>query len=116
MFPAAASDSVRAMRNRTLSGGRAAIATLLACLLVPAGAGAEDLPAAEPEGPGAGAIAFDVLVLRPLGFLVLPVSCAAFLPAALLSAPGGLERLTEVYEQLVKEPAAYVFQRPLGEI
>jgi hypothetical protein len=104
------------MRNPTRTSGRAALATLIACLLVPTSARADELPAAEPEGPGAGAIAFDLLVLRPLGFAVLPVSCAAFLPVALLSAPGGLDRLEELYQQLVKDPAAYVFQRPLGEI
>ncbi len=119
------------MRERTASSARAVIATLVAGFVLPSGARAQ-IPAqapAEPAAPGQsqelaaqegpavspGAAAFDVLVLRPLGFVVIPVGVAAFIPAALTTAPNGLDSVQTALEFFVTNPTNYVFKRPLGE-
>jgi hypothetical protein len=104
------------MQTRGTTRLRALAVTLLAALLLPAGARAEPQPEVEPPRPGLGVMVFDVLVVRPLGLIVLPVAAAAFIPAALLSAPGGKASLQEAYERFVRTPASYVFVRPLGEV
>ena len=115
------------MRKRTRSSLRAVAATLVAGFL--AASGAEAQPPAEaptqplaqapellePSAPNPAAAVFDVLVVRPLGLVVLPVGVAAFIPAALLTAPNGKESLLTALDLFVTGPANYVFQRPLGE-
>jgi hypothetical protein len=116
---------------RTASSARALVATLIAGCLLPSGASAqapaqgqadpalagqadEPLPSEAP-GVSAGAAAFDVLVLRPLGFVVIPVGVAAFIPAAITTAPNGLDSVQTALEFFVTNPTNYVFKRPLGE-
>ncbi len=65
-------------------------------------------------------MAFDAIVLRPLGAVKLAVGMAFLIPASVLytfrmpfdSDPGVYR---EAAEMLVIEPANYVFRRPLGE-
>jgi hypothetical protein len=125
------------MRKRIAANARALIVTLLTGLLMPAGARAQaQAPAAapvqtdaQPAAPGQpddalvqetpavspGAAAFDVMVLRPLGFVVIPVGVALFVPAALTTAPNGLDSVQAALELFVTNPTNYVFKRPLGE-
>jgi hypothetical protein len=70
----------------------------------------------ESPRPNTGAMVFDVLVARPLGLVVLTVGAAAFIPAALIAAPGGMDSVKEALQLFVTGPVDYVFQRPLGEI
>ncbi|HEY8153577.1 MAG TPA: hypothetical protein VII72_05555 [Myxococcota bacterium] len=104
------------MKKRTRSGLRAVLATLVACLWMPAGARAQAQIPIEAPRPPIWAMVLDVVILRPLGLAVLPVGVAAFIPAALLTAPGGLDKVQEALELFVTAPANYVFQRPLGEV
>jgi len=95
---------------------RAAIATLLAALLVPTAALADDLQPAQQNPIVTGLVdAFDVVILRPLGLVVLAVGAAAFVPAAFLSAPTGRDGWDHALEHFVLEPTKNVFQRPLGD-
>ena len=58
---------------------------------------------------------FDFTVLRPLGFAATLVGGAFFLPAALLTSPGGMESIEDAYEIFVTSQVEYTFKRPLGE-
>jgi hypothetical protein len=61
------------------------------------------------------AIAFDVVVLRPLAIAALAVG-AVFLPvAALMASAGGRERIEEATDLFVLDPYAEAFGRPLGD-
>lgn len=75
-------------------------------------------PPADERGIGerfsdAGAIAFDALVLRPLGAGATVGGFGCFLIAAPLMAPSG-EHMT-AWDVFVVGPADYTFQRPLGD-
>jgi hypothetical protein len=108
--------------------GRARIAAAVIAMvafLPPIGARAQTQPDAklqtltpepvEPTGLNPAVGAFDVIVVRPLAAAALPVGVAFFVPAALLSAPGGREPVGQALEFFVLGPARYVFTRPLGE-
>ena len=103
---------------------RAVIATLIAALLLPAGAYAgEDPERVESTGQNrivagmvTGLVAtFDVVILRPLGLVAMAVGAAAFVPAAFLSAPMGREGFKTSADVFILEPTKHVFQRPLGD-
>jgi hypothetical protein len=102
------------------------------CVAVVAAAGVLSLPAAtyaqeaeEPPQPerssttreqidaGFG-IAFDLVLLRPLGLVGLAVGCALYIPAGLLSLPDR-DAFTEATELFVIAPAENVFTRRLGD-
>ena len=55
----------------------------------------------------------DAVVLRPLGLLAIPVGFGAFIIALPFSALGGNTKTS--FDQLVKAPAKYTFDRPLGD-
>lgn len=112
------------------ASARAAIAAVIAGLLLPISALAQAQATATPPTPEApivtepleptpqasrGAAAFDALVLRPLGFAALPIGVAFFIPAALTTAPNGMDSVQTALEFFITNPANYVFQRPLGE-
>ena len=107
---------------RTRWGARALIATMAACLLLPAGAFAQAANPAETPSPSTMNVILDLLILRPLGLIVLPVGVAAFIPAALMTGPaalvsdGGKENFQSALKLFVTGPASYVFQRPLGDV
>ena len=104
------------MRKRTRSSVRAVVVTLVAGLLMPPSARAEAQEALEPPSPNPAVVAFDILIVRPLTLVVVPIGVAAFIPAALLTAPNGKDSVQQALELFVTGPAYYVFQRPLGEI
>ncbi len=67
------------------------------------------------DAPNFGSKLFDCTVLRPLGFATALVGGAFFLPAALLTSPGGMESVEHAYEIFVASPVEHTFKRPLGE-
>ena len=120
----AESGSVWRMKRRAGARIGAAMVALLAVLLLASGAPAQsaDPPEAqlqqepiEPSGLNPAVAAFDVVVVRPLAATALPIGCALFVPAAILTAPNGLDSMKEAAEFFVIGPARYVFTRPLGE-
>jgi len=94
---------------------RALIVTLVAGFLMPAGSQAQEQEPPEPTGTNHAAAVFDVLVVRPLALIVVPIGVAGFIPIALMTAPNGMESVQTALELFVTGPANYVFQRPLGE-
>src|SRR5262245_39524855 len=122
----AESGSVWRMKRRAGARIGAAMAALLAGLLLGSGALAQTTPPEaqlqqepiepiEPPGLNPAVAAFDVIVIRPLAATALPIGCAFFLPAALFTAPNGLDSVKEAAEFFVIGPYRYVFTRPLGE-
>ncbi|MGH8728248.1 MAG: hypothetical protein ACREV9_08840 [Burkholderiales bacterium] len=69
----------------------------------------------EPEAPPSGSsMLVDIVIARPLGLLATVVGAAAWVVSLPFSLPSG--SADEAAEALIKEPAAYTFKRPLGEI
>ena len=108
---------------------RIAAVVSIAALLGPALAraaeeGADDVSAAPPlvrdshwyDGPRRGFDqAFDLIVVRPLAFVTLGTGCTLFVGSAILTAPNGMEGITDAYDRFVREPYEYFSTRPLGE-
>jgi len=92
---------------------RIAAASLIAAFLLPASAEAQsdwrDTTAR------VGVRSYDVLILRPLHIAATVVGFGFFVPAALLSAPGGKDNIVQAWEMLVQTPGEAAFKRPLGE-
>ncbi|MGQ0698104.1 MAG: hypothetical protein ACT4PZ_07650 [Panacagrimonas sp.] len=65
--------------------------------------------------PSAGAMAFDLLIVRPLGLVATVLGTGLFVVQLPLSLIQG-EPPSEPSRKLVIEPAKYTFQRPLGEM
>lgn len=113
------------MKTRARARICAAVVVAMVAFLLPTNARAQTPPDAklqnltpepiEPKGLNPAVGAFDVLVVRPLAAAALPVGVAFFVPAALLSAPGGKDSVGQAFEFFVRAPARYVFTRPLGE-
>ena len=55
----------------------------------------------------------DIVFLRPAGLLATALGAAVFLISSPFSVLGGNSE--EAYEELVKKPARYTFERPLGD-
>jgi hypothetical protein len=107
------------MSGRTRSSTRAAIAALIAAFLLPVDVCAAAREEVEPprRNPVVAGVAagFDVVILRPLGLVVVATGAAAFVPIALVTAPGGLDSVETALKIFVTEPGRYVFLRPLGD-
>jgi hypothetical protein len=67
----------------------------------------------ETKDPGGGAMMYDVLVVRPVGMVATAVGSLFWLVGLPFSASG--DNVDTATEKLVKEPAAFTFDRPLGE-
>jgi uncharacterized membrane protein len=63
--------------------------------------------------PGGGAMMYDMVVVRPIGLVATAVGSVFWLISLPFSASG--DNVDTATEKLVKEPAAYTFDRPLGE-
>lgn len=94
---------------------RAALITVIAGVLLPASAYAQAREEAERPPPNPGAAALDVVILRPLGLVAMALGTVAFVPAAVLTAPNGLDGINTALKSFVTEPAKSVFQRRLGD-
>lgn len=84
-------------------------------MLVATGVLLSGAPAAAADYREAGAATFDVVVLRPVGFVAFVASAVAFLPAALISAPMAPDATRDAWNRFVMERFDEVFRRPLGE-
>jgi len=58
-------------------------------------------------------MAFDLVLLRPLGLVATVLGSAAHVVGLIFSGPGG--NAAESGKLLVKEPAKFTFVRPLGD-
>jgi hypothetical protein len=63
----------------------------------------------------AAAIGFDAIVLRPLGLAALIASAGAFIPAALLSSPGGRDHFNTAREVFITNPWNALVGPKLGD-
>ncbi len=63
--------------------------------------------------PSAGAMAVDVVAVRPLGIVATVLGTGLFIVSLPFSALGG--NVDEAAEALVVKPARFTFLRPLGE-
>lgn len=68
----------------------------------------------EPFEGTAGAMAFDVILMRPIGFAATVVGTAIFIVSLPFSALGGNHEAAA--ETLINEPFFFTFQRPLGQL
>ncbi len=66
------------------------------------------------SSPSVQDIVEDVLWIRPLGFVRVIIEAVAFGVSLPVTAP--LERVDEASEFLIKDPYAFTFERPLGEM
>jgi hypothetical protein len=94
---------------------RAAAITLIAGLLLPANADALARERIGPPPPNPVVAGADLVFLRPLGLVAMAAGAVLFVPAALLTAPNGLDGVRAALDFFVSEPAKSVFQRPLGD-
>jgi len=68
----------------------------------------------EPFEGTAGAMTFDLILMRPIGLAATIVGTAVFIVSLPFSALGGNSEAAQ--EKLVKEPFFFTFQRPLGQL
>ncbi|WP_348672067.1 hypothetical protein [uncultured Abyssibacter sp.] len=66
------------------------------------------------EEPSAGAITFDLLIVRPLGLVTTVAGAGLFVLSVPFSAIQGKSPL-DAADTLVVKPAQFTFTRPLGE-
>jgi hypothetical protein len=59
-------------------------------------------------------MAFDVILMRPIGFAASIVGAAIFIVSLPFSILGGNQEAAA--ERLIKEPLFFTFQRPLGQL
>ena len=69
----------------------------------------------EDPGPGFGRIAWDVTLLRPLGFIRLIAGGVITVPVSLLALPAGVDNVESMADYFVGQPYRDTFKTPLGE-
>ena len=95
--------------RKTILGAAVAAALSLYTGLATADGYKDDL-----EGkPSAGAMAFDLLIVRPVGLVATVLGAGLFVLQLPLSMIQGVPP-SEPAEKLVVEPAEFTFKRPLG--
>ena len=67
------------------------------------------------DTPSAGAMAFDLLIVRPVGVVATVAGVGLFILTVPLSIIQG-EPPVEPARMFIQEPAKFTFQRPLGEM
>jgi len=70
--------------------------------------------AQEEGGPSQVDRTFDAMVLRPLGAAGVVLGAVILVPAALVSAPGGMESLDNAYDVFLRMPLDNLINAPLG--
>ena len=70
---------------------------------------------AEVDGAFYTSATVDALAFRPLAAVATVVGVVLFVPAAIVTAPNGLDGVNEAWELFVTGPADHVTKRPLGE-
>ena len=58
---------------------------------------------------------FDLVILRPLGLVGLAGGAGLFVPAVILTAPGGSEGVTDSVDIFLRTPWRDLVDRPLGD-
>lgn len=87
---------------------------VLAALLAAGSAQAQSGLSEVDDTPGAGAMAFDLIFVRPLGLVTTVLGTGIFV----LQLPfdiGSQNKVDVAFEKLVKEPARFTFTRQLGD-
>jgi hypothetical protein len=84
---------------------------IAALLFIPSAASAQGMP--DKENPDSGKMAFDILLMRPFGMIATVLGSAAFVVSLPFSFMGG--NIEPAYEKMVEDPAAYTFNRSLGD-
>ena len=87
-------------------------ATAIVVLMI--GALSPAAQAMDADDSSAEAITADLLLLRPAGVMGCLFGAVLFIPAAILSSPGGWDNVMDAYELLIREPFDTTFRRPLG--
>jgi hypothetical protein len=85
---------------------------ILVLVFIPFGASVMAVERHQNEDPGAGDMMFDLLVLRPMGFVGVVTGPIVFVVSLPFSAAGG--NIEQAADQLVFKPALWTFYRPLG--
>lgn len=67
----------------------------------------------DPHGDSV-AIAWDVIVVRPVAYVAMAAAAIIYLPAALITLAGGND-IKPVQDALLKGPHDYAVKRPLGK-
>ncbi len=98
---------------RRAAGVRVACALLVAALVAPAAATAQERRAG--GALRAFNVTWDVVMVRPWAALALVAGGILFVPAAALSAPNGRDTIIEAWERFVIGPGEHLWGRPLGE-
>ena len=83
----------------------------ITAVTTPALAAVQD-PRSEISGAG---MAFDFVILRPLGIVTTVIGCGFFIVSLPFTVWSG-ERIKQSGHNFVGEPAAYTFVRPLGDL
>ena len=91
----------------------AVFGVIAALICVPLGTSALAQEYFEVKEPGGGAMMYDLVVLRPVGLVATVLGSAVWLVSLLFSAAG--DNVGTATEKLVKDPATFTFNRPLGE-
>jgi hypothetical protein len=84
---------------------------LITAVTTPALAAIEN-PCSEVSGAG---MAFDFVILRPLGIATTVIGCGFFIVSLPFTVWSG-KRIKQSGHNFVGEPAAYTFVRPLGDL
>ena len=93
---------------------RIMLATLIASLVItPFATPALAQDYFEKEDPSGASMLFDTIMVRPIGIIATAVGAVFYVVSLPFSALG--DNVGEAGEKLIKEPARYTFQRPLGE-
>jgi hypothetical protein len=85
----------------------------VAVLTLPLGSTALSAEYLETEQPSGGEMMWDLVACRPAGIVATVLGSAFWLVSWPFSALGG--NTDQATEELVKKPARFTFQRPLGE-
>lgn len=96
------------------AAGTVAIVALIAALAAPQTAQAQSSPSSS-SAPGAMAVGFDAVVLRPLGFVAMVVGAILFVPTALITATNGRDGINDARAVFITPLVEEVFERPLGD-
>ena len=74
-----------------------------------------ELAEARAPRPNPALIAFDLVIVRPLGFVAAAVGAVLFVPVALITSPMGRDSIDAAVETFITIPSNDVFKRPLGK-
>jgi hypothetical protein len=86
---------------------------IVSLVLIPVGSTVFAGNPVEVQEKSAEGMAFDLVLLRPLGLVATVAGSVVHVVGLIFSGPGG--NAGEAAELLVKEPAKFTFARPLGE-